>query len=167
MGKLAELELLAALLGTPGDESLEALQGVSTSEPWLQDAVAELAGIPLAEWQAEHTRLFVSGHPRTVCAPFASVWKEGKMQGQARDAALALYARGGFQPEAALPADFLGSELGLLAFLLGQNPLDEALVMDTLEHLRGWVPRFAKALRQESRVALYGALGERLGALFA
>lgn len=166
MEKLVELELLAVLLGTPGEEALEVLQSISTSEPWLQDAVTGLADVPLQEWQAEHTRLFVSGHPRTVCAPFASVWKEGKMQGQARDAALALYARAGFKPEAELPADFLGSELQLLAFLLAQNPLDESLVMDTLEHLRDWVPPFSEALRRESRVALYRAMGERLETLF-
>ena len=64
-----ELRMLAALLAHPESDALEALKDMLPAAPWLAEAIAELARIPLEHWQAEHTRLFVSGYPKTACPP--------------------------------------------------------------------------------------------------
>lgn len=167
MENVLELELLAALLAMPDEESQEVLAEIAATVPWMQPALAELAETPLETWQVEHTRLFISGHPRTFCPPFESAWREGRMQGHALDKVGSLYARAGFTPLAALPADYLGSELEWLASLLATAAVDEALVAESVEHLCGWVPKFASALQQDSQMELYRALGQKLEGLFA
>lgn len=160
-----ELELLAALLAMPQAGSLEALAEVAGETPWLQAAVDQLHSTPLEEWQAEHTRLFISGHPHTPCPPFESVWREGKMMGHSLDKVQRLYVQAGFTPSAELPADFLGSELELLAAVLAQQP-ESPLLGEVANHLHGWILPFARQLQAESRLALYRVLGEKLEAVF-
>ncbi|MDD3449604.1 MAG: molecular chaperone TorD family protein, partial [Gammaproteobacteria bacterium] len=90
-----ELRTLALLLAAPAEESLETMRDLAVHQPWLAPALEELEREPLAHWQAEHTRLFISGFPRTPCPPFASAWREGQLHGHAAVEQAGLYGRAG------------------------------------------------------------------------
>lgn len=75
----------AQLLGVPDATALATLQAMQPTWPQLQPAVLELQGLPLGEWQAEHTRLFISGYPHTACPPFESFYRHGDLHGKAVD----------------------------------------------------------------------------------
>ncbi len=160
------LRLLALLLGAPDGDSLTTLRELRPRHPWLQPAVDELAEIPLAQWQAEHTRLFVNGYPATPCAPFESIYRHGQMQGPACDELQRLYAAAGVAPAGDLPADYLGTMLAFAAWLLEQGTPEAGDRLRVLRqgHLGLWLPAFGARLRQESRLRLYRQLGRRLGA---
>ena len=161
------LSLLAGLLSSPTNESLTLLEQLAEEHAWLRQAVAELGTTPLEGWQAEHTRLFVSGYPHTACPPFESAYRGGDMGGKAAADLSELYRRVGLEPDEVAP-DYLGTELECAAYLLARpEPVDETLwkqLWDT--HLRGWVPRFARSLISESDLLLYRQVGAQLSTLF-
>ncbi|BCN93483.1 chaperone TorD [Thiomicrorhabdus immobilis] len=165
--KIQELIVLAGLLGEPCEESMEAIQELAPQLDWLsKEAVEEVASTPLERWQMEHTRLFVSGHPKTECAPFESVWAEGRMIGDSTFSIQTLYNKVQYKPDAELPADYLGSELEFLAFVLENYNEQQAFLVEILEHLHGWVPKFAKAVRIHADLSFYRDYAKRLEALF-
>lgn len=161
------LRLLAGLLASPGGDSLEVLRELAPANAWLGAPLAELEGLALDEWQAEHTRLFVSGHPKTACPPFESAFLSGAMFGTACEQLGDLYRRAGLEAEGA-PPDYLGTMLECAAWLTEQPCAHDEELRDELwqQHLAAWVPRFAATLTEESRLGLYRALGTQLGALF-
>jgi len=160
------LRVLAELLGMPDDDALPRLHDLQATQPWLGEAIAEVESLPLAEWQAECTRLFISGHPKTVCPPFASAYREGRMCGAAAEELSGLYARIGLEASS-VPPDYLGAMLECAAYLLESEG-------ETGEHwhelwdgqLAPWVPAFAEDLRRHSALELYRAMGEQLSELF-
>lgn len=165
--QLDELHILASLLGEPAEDSRDIIAELAPSLTWLsQTALDEIAQLPLEEWQAEHTRLFVSGHPSTPCLPFESVWQEGRMMGESTTQIHLLYQRIHFKPEADLPEDFLGSELIFLAEALTHYRDDEEFLMEILQHLHAWVPKWTKAVRIHSQLAYYQDYAKRLEKLF-
>ncbi|MEA1987875.1 MAG: molecular chaperone TorD family protein [Pseudomonadota bacterium] len=165
--KIQELVVLAGLIGEPCEESMEAIQELAPQLNWLSnEAVAEIESLPLERWQMEHTRLFISGHPKTECSPFESVWAEGRMMGETTDKINELYATVQYKPDAELPADFLGSELEFLAFVLENYSEQQAFLVEILEHLHTWVPKFAKSIRIHSDLAFYRDYAKRLESLF-
>ncbi|AGA89777.1 hypothetical protein Thimo_0949 [Thioflavicoccus mobilis 8321] len=68
------LRRLAGLLAQPADDALDLLRDWLPAAPWLAQAIAELAALPLAEWQGEHTRLFINGYPKTPCWSAPPTW---------------------------------------------------------------------------------------------
>lgn len=161
-----QLRLLSGLLASPGSESLDVLHELATEHLWLATSVTELDQTPLEEWQAEHTRLFISGHPKTVCPPFESAFLRGTMFSNACDQLGDLYRRAGLQAES-LPPDYLGTQLECAAWLSEQpcNHSSELLLELWREHLSVWLPRFGSALQQESRLLLYRLFGQQLAEL--
>jgi TorA maturation chaperone TorD len=159
------LRTLAALLSQPEDDALDALRDLLPQAPWLAEVVAELEGIPLERWQAEHTSLLLNGWPRTPCPPFESAYRHGQMGGSSATDLGNLYRRAGLRATEA-PPDYLGTLLECAAWLAEQP--DGAPLLRELEqeHLDRWVPRFARDLQANARLVLYRALGERLAALF-
>lgn len=165
--KIQELVVLAGLIGEPCEESMEAIQELAPQLNWLsEEAVAEIESLPLERWQMEHTRLFVSGHPKTECSPFESVWAEGRMMGEAASRIQSLYDEVQYKPDAELPADFLGSELEFLAFVLENYSDQEVFIVEILEHMHGWIPKFAKAIRIHAELTFYRDYAKRLETLF-
>jgi TorA maturation chaperone TorD len=158
-----ELRLLSQLLGTPEEESLKAIEELADAYPWLQPGAAELAGITLGEWQAEHTRLFISGFPTTVCPPFASARRHGCMGGSVVEELHAFYERCGLQSEG-LPEDYLGTMLECAAWLQEQGTQQSQELLSELwqQHLVPWLPEFGRKLADESRLGLYRDLGRQL-----
>lgn len=158
-----KLRLLSGLLAIPGDESLEVLREMAAGHDWLDQPVAELELMPLEEWQAEHTRLFISGHPRTPCMPFESAFLNGTMYGAACDHLGGLYRRAGLEASS-LPPDYLGTQLECAAWLREQTCTHSGELLQELwqRHLSGWLPRFGSALQQESRLQLYRQYGRKL-----
>jgi len=157
------LQLLGWLLAAPVDESRELLQEVPVTHDWLASPLEELAGISLDEWQAEHTRLFVSGHPRTACPPFESAWVNGMMLGSSTTAVAELYRKIGLEEDSVLP-DYLGTMLECAAYLEDQpDTHSQAMKLELWrEHLERWLPRFAQTLAEESQLALYRELAGQL-----
>ena len=157
------LRLLSGLLASPGIESLEVLRELAAEHAWMEKPVVELEQMPLEEWQAEHTRLFISGHPKTVCPPFESSFLSGTMFSTASDQLADLYRRAGLQAEG-LPPDYLGTQLECAAYLSEQpcNHGSELLQELWQEHLAAWLPRFGSTLQKESRLLLYRLFGLQL-----
>ncbi|MBF0262603.1 MAG: molecular chaperone TorD family protein [Magnetococcales bacterium] len=166
-----EMRLLAGMLAYPGQESLAVLRALADTEAWLKDAVAELHALPLDHWQAEHTRLFINGIPKTVCPPFASAWMtKALLNEQTLDTLERLYQSVGLQfPR--MWVDYLGTLLEVLAFLRlphdPRMPSPEGVhlqVADIVweEHLQPWLPDFARRLQSEARLELYRRVGQRL-----
>lgn len=158
------LQTLALLLGMPDKDALSTLEELAQTYPWLEQAVEELRTIPLAHWQAEHTRLFISGHPKTVCPPFESAYRHGRMEGPARTELEHLYRQAGLAPVEA-PADYLGTLLECAAYLSDKKA--HAALASALwdKHLRVWLPDFSSDLIEHSHLELYRVLGEQLAAL--
>lgn len=173
-----QLRLLAVLLAQPEADALEAIRDQLTHAPWLDPAIAELEGLPLAEWQGEHTRLFVNGYPKTPCPPFESAYHHGQMGGSAREELSSLYARAGLRAIGAA-SDYLGTMLECAAFLTeqcaqppgpaggwaGQDAPQRLLAELWEDHLIGWLPRFGRDLADAADLTLYRCLGEQLAEL--
>jgi TorA maturation chaperone TorD len=160
------LHLFSGLLASPCNGSLDVLRELAAEHVWLGQGVAELEQTPLEEWQAEHARLFISGHPKTVCPPFESAFLSGAMFGTACDQLGDLYRRAGLQAED-LPPDYLGTQLECAAYL-GEQPCNHsnALLQELWhQHLSAWLPRFGSVMQQESRLLLYRLLGQQLAEL--
>ena len=161
------LRLYAGLLASPTGDSLQVLQDLAAGHAWLRQPVAELAALPLAEWQAEHTRLFISGHPKTICPPFESAFMNGAMFGAACDQLGDLYRRAGLEVDGA-PPDYLGTMLECSAWL-AEQPCDHSRELARelwQDHLATWVPRFSATLGMDGQLALYRELGKRMESLF-
>ncbi|MDD5058786.1 MAG: molecular chaperone TorD family protein [Sideroxydans sp.] len=160
------LRLFSGLLASPGIESLDALREMAAEHVWLGESVAELEQMPLDEWQAEHTRLFICGHPKTVCPPFESAFLSNTMFSAASDQLADLYRRAGLQAEE-LPPDYLGTQLECAAYLNEQpcTRSSELLLELWREHLAAWLPKFGSALQNESRLQLYRLYGQQLAEL--
>jgi len=149
------------LLAAPEAESLEVLCELGPRLPWLDEAAAELATIGLAEWQAEHARLFVCGHPRTPCAPFETAQRHGMMSGPELEQLAVLYRGIGLQPDG-MPADYLGTLLECAAHLR-ETAADAGPAAELWrDHLLRWLPDYAAKLQSESRLGLYRQLGVQL-----
>lgn len=173
-GDAAELRLLAVLLAMPESESLDGLRDMLPAAPWLAPAVAELERLPLEHWQAEHTRLFISGYPRTPCPPFESAYRQGQMGGTTASELQGFYGRAGLTATE-VPADYLGTLLECAAYLTdlaqergeggGDCPAAALLVELWGDHLKRWLPRFARDLAEHAGLLLYRGLGSRLARL--
>ncbi|WP_236786449.1 TorD/DmsD family molecular chaperone [Allochromatium tepidum] len=168
----SHLRRLAMLLAMPETDALEALREIADEEPWLAEPIAELESLPPERWQAEHTRLFVSGYPKTPCPPFESAYRQGNMGGTAAPDLQGLYRRAGLE-SGEVPPDYLGTQLEFAAYLLdaGSGEGDTDCSAGTLaaelwsNHLCRWLPRFARDLQTQADLALYRGLGERLARL--
>ncbi|MFD2110678.1 TorD/DmsD family molecular chaperone [Thiorhodococcus fuscus] len=170
----AHLRRLSVLLAMPEEGALDALREMSDQAPWLAEAVAELEGVALDRWQAEHTRLFVSGYPKTPCPPFESAYRQGQMGGRMASDLVALYRRVGLEPQG-VPADYLGTLLECAAYLADlarsavtdSDPCPAVALERELwsDHLGRWLPRFATDLEHAAQLKLYRVLAVRLGAL--
>jgi len=160
------LRLLAGLLAAPGEESLEALTELAKEHPWLQAAVNQLAELSLAQWQVEHTRLFVSGYPKTRCPPFESVYRHHVMNSYLCEEISKLYRAVGLEPVEGLFPDYLGTLLECAAYLWEQPHYQPYREILWEQHIRSWVPRFADDLQQHSQLNLYQQLGHQLKELF-
>lgn len=159
-----QTRLYSLLLSSPQEDSLALLSELAQQEPWLEPALPQLQTTSLELWQAEHTRLFISGHPRTVCPPFESAYLEGRMYGTAVSELEDLYNRAGVDAPT-MPADFLPTMLECSAHLVEQNNAE--LLQELWEkHLDRWLPHFAKDLLQYSDFVLYQLLGKALGDLY-
>lgn len=164
----AHLRRLATLLAMPEQGALEALREIAPDVSWLNAALESLERLPLEHWQAEHTRLFVAGYPKTPCPPFESAYRQRQMSGAFAQDLQGLYQRAGLEARE-IPADYLGAELELAAFLLDQRRDDSTgCLVAELErelwedHLGRWLPRFARDLIEHAQLPLYRLLGEQL-----
>nr|VFJ94255.1 MAG: Nitrate reductase delta subunit [Candidatus Kentron sp. LFY]VFJ96700.1 MAG: Nitrate reductase delta subunit [Candidatus Kentron sp. LFY] len=159
------LRLLAGLLAAPEADSFVVLAALADEHAWLHDPIAELSTLGLPHWQSEHTRLFISNYPKTLCPPFESAYRGG-----APTVELAgLYLRVGLEANDISP-DYLGAMLECAAYLLEKSDFatDSDLWHELWdEHLAAWVPRFSDDLiNTENCLLLYRCLGEKLSALF-
>lgn len=161
-----QLRRLSLLLAMPDQDALEALKEMLPAAPWLAPALPELEGLPAERWQTEHTRLFVSGFPKTPCPPFESAYRQGGMGGTSAGDLARLYRNAGLEATA-VSADYLGTMLEFAAYLLEQGNAWDLLNELWSEHLERWVPRFARDLETHSRLQLYRTLGAELAKLFA
>jgi TorA maturation chaperone TorD len=164
-----KLRLLAGLLAMPGEDGLAVIAELALTESWLLPAVAELTTAPwnLHRWQGECTRLFINGHPKTVCPPFESSYIHGYQNGAACDELLHIYQYIGLQPQEDIFPDYLGIILEAAAYLAEQDPFDaETWELLWQPHVVRWVPRFAKDLQDHSHLQFYRLLGVKLQELF-
>jgi len=157
-------KILAQLLGQPNEGSLEAMQELLEENSWLDAAIDELRATPLDQWQAEHTRLFINGYPKTACPPYGSIHRHDRMEGPICDELRSLYQRAGLAPVQEVPPDYLGTLLEFAAWLHEQETGEARGLLDELRdrHLAGWLPDYADCLQRESRLRLYRDMGAQL-----
>lgn len=155
---------LAQLLGQPEEGSLETLKDMLGEHGWLGAAIEELRVTPLDQWQAEHTRLFINGYPKTACPPYVSIQRHGRMEGPVCDELASLYRRAGLAPIREVPSDYLGTILEFAAWLSRQETSEAHGLLRELRdrHLADWLPDYAGCLRRESRLRLYRDMGLQL-----
>jgi len=158
------LRFLAGLLAAPNEGALAILGELTGGFPWLADAQRELAAIALDEWQAEHGRLFINGHPHTPCLPFQSAQLDRMMPGPSTAAVATFYRDLGLAADDVAP-DYLGAMLECAAYLAETPQAQEKERAIWSEHLLRWLPRYAETLQSESRLQLYRGLGGELTAL--
>jgi len=147
----------------PENDALDALLDIQPQAPWLESALPELSQIPLQRWQGEHTRLFLTGYPKTSCPPYESAYRQGVMGGTAAGELVELYRHAGLQATD-IPADYLGTMLECAAYLM-ERGMDDLLRELTDEHLRLWVPRFARDLQDAAELRFYRELGKQIESL--
>jgi len=157
---------------------LRDLLGATRLEAWgdgdlplapLVREVKSLEEMPLEQLQGEHTRLFVSGHPRLPCPPYESAYREGRLLGRASGTVHALYRRWGLEVNGEM-ADHVGAELEFMAFLVGLPQDAETTAAQRAflrDHLLAWLPRFAADVEQHARLGFYQALARLLTAFLA
>nr|VFJ52716.1 MAG: chaperone TorD involved in molybdoenzyme TorA maturation [Candidatus Kentron sp. FM]VFJ54895.1 MAG: chaperone TorD involved in molybdoenzyme TorA maturation [Candidatus Kentron sp. FM]VFK09660.1 MAG: chaperone TorD involved in molybdoenzyme TorA maturation [Candidatus Kentron sp. FM] len=158
------MRLLAGLLAAPEDDSLSVLTELAREHAWLREPVVELADVGLPYWQTEHTGLFISNYPKTICPPFESAYRSGNMEGVAAQELTELYLRIDLEAED-VPADYLGTILECAAYLLEMpEPPDDALWRELWEqHVVSWVPRFVDdILGMKNCLLLYHQLAHQL-----
>ncbi|VFM95258.1 MAG: chaperone TorD involved in molybdoenzyme TorA maturation [Candidatus Kentron sp. G] len=158
------MRLLAGLLAAPEEDSLSVLAELAKEHVWLREAAAELAEVGLPHWQTEHTGLFISNYPKTICPPFESAYRSGSMEGVAAQELTELYLRIDLKVED-VPADYLGAILECAAYLLEMpEPPDDGLWRELWDqHVVSWVPRFADdILGMKNCLLLYRQLAHRL-----
>ena len=161
-----ELRILSSLLGAPDLDAKEAVRELAVHYTWLKPAAEELDELPIGAWQAEHTRLFISGYPNTPCPPFESAYLSGRMYGPQESSLKDLYRRLGMMPTG-VPADYLGTLLECLAHVNAEPDIGRAYWSELWDdHLGRWVPRFCRDLQKESKLVLYRVVAERLCVLF-
>jgi len=159
----SRLRLFAILLASPERDSAEVLSELRIDHSWLKKACDQLAGFSLAHWQAEHTRLFVTGFPKTACPPFKSAYHGQGLHSSAAEDLAGFYRELGLFAQD-MPPDYLGTLLECWAFLIEQSH-DGAAKTLWAEHLAPWLPRFASDLKESSQLELYRALADQLDAL--
>lgn len=161
------LRVLAGLLAAPGEESLETIKELAQEHVWLVPSVEQLSQMSLEHWQAEHTRLFVNGHPKTACPPFESVYRHGVMNSHLCDEVDELYHTVGLEVAGEFFPDYLGTLLECAAYVSEHLPVHQDS-WETLwqKHLVSWVPRFAEDLQKNSKLKFYQELGNQLKELF-
>lgn len=163
LARLAELDVAP---DGPAGEIVASLQGA--------ESPSELA----RRLAIEHLRLFGGlregyGPP----PPYESLWREGRMMGEATVAALHAYGEAGFQPEGRWgPPDHLAEELRFVAALAnGEDTAREAGRKDEVQwarrrqadfverHLMGWVPDYCRAIESQAKEPLYQTLARITG----
>ncbi len=162
---VARLRLYAVLLGVPESDSLQALDEQRSEHQWLVACCEELHDTPFERWQAEHTRLFVTGFPNTVCPPFESAMRGQGMSGSAMEELEGFYRGLGLSARG-MPPDYLGTMLECWAYLTERSDEDAAATLWE-RHLASWLPGFAGTLRRSAELMLYRRFGEQLERLCA
>jgi TorA maturation chaperone TorD len=161
------LQLLALLLGAPQDGSLEVLEALAGEHPWLAAPLDELRGVPLAQWQGEHTALFVNGYPKTAAPPFISALRHGQMGGGAEEELLGFYRRLGLEPNG-VPADYLGTLFECAAWLLSQQEQRQGELDELWQnYMLPILPEFSQRLIEQGRLRLYREMGKELKRIYS
>ncbi|MGD8207390.1 MAG: molecular chaperone TorD family protein [Thiohalocapsa sp.] len=161
-----ELFILSGLLQVPGNIAKEFVLDVGQSWAWLREAVRDLQGMSLDEWQREYVELFLRRGTEISCPPYESDYCVEDPADACAVRLAEIHMLAGV-PVSNMPPDYIGSELRLLAQLLEYDTqADPALAEELWGRLRAWVPRFAADLEQRSRLSLYRALGRRLAQIF-
>ncbi len=119
--------------------------------------------------QAEYTRLFISGYPKTPCPPYESAYREGRLMGQANVSVRALYSQWGMVVDPPL-GDHIATELEFLAFLTALAMTAPEIAEQALttraaflsEHPGQWIPQFAANLQTHAQIEGYRLLANLL-----
>jgi len=111
--------------------------------------------LPLEELQIEYTRLFINGSPHVVAPPYASVYLDKSLQGQATEKINSFYgARGFFMREDSDLPDHIVHQLEFLA-LLTQSGDQESESLFLTQMFFPWFRLFAPRVVQESQHPFY------------
>ena len=142
------------------------LKELANEEETLNQIITGFQKEPLSELQAEYTRLFINGYPKTCCPPYESVYLEGQMVGQVNRIVMEIYQNWGFSVNPRL-ADHVSTELEFLAFLLTASEISEISDMASKEytdflthHINRWIPQFTADLRYCASLDVYKMLSD-------
>lgn len=169
--KALRYKFLSRCLAYPNEAFIpalrEALDKIDAHRDELLALVAAFEREEAEPLQAEYTRLFLNGYPRTICPPYESVYLEKRMHGESTVAVQAAYAEWEMSVEPGL-IDHLATELEFLAFLASAESLDGDMSADARkaadafmqQHLSRWTPQFVADLKAGAKLDAYRMLGE-------
>jgi len=166
------LRFLSLCFAYPNDAFLPALREKQEHIEKNRETFETLTGMFEQEnneqLQGEYTRLFITGYPNTPCAPYESVFLEGRMLGTCCRKIQLHYEEWGMTVDPGL-VDHISTELEFLAFLASAATLDEtredarhtyhAFIQD---HLSRWLPLFSGKLSSHAKLAPYRHLASLL-----
>jgi TorA maturation chaperone TorD len=176
--KAHRFKFLSQCLAFPNEAFIpalnEALGKIDANRDELLAIIAAFEHEETEPLQAEYTRLFLNGYPRTVCPPYESVYLEKRMHGEAAVAVAAAYAEWEMSVEPGL-IDHLATELEFLAFLASAESLDNAVSTEARkasdafmkQHLTRWMPQFVADLKAGAKLDAYRMLGEVMESVLA
>lgn len=176
--KALRYKFLSRCLAYPNEAFIpalrEAMEKIDANRDELRDLVAAFEREDVETLQAEYTRLFLNGYPRTICPPYESVYLEQRMHGEAAVAVAAAYAEWEMSVEPCL-IDHLATELEFLAFLASAESLENELSEEARkasdafmqQHFRRWTPQFVADLKAGATMDAYRMLGEVMETVLA
>ncbi|MEI3377116.1 MAG: molecular chaperone TorD family protein [Coriobacteriales bacterium] len=159
-------------------EDLRTLSSRFQSADRVMTCMEELSGIDegvLKEMRVEFTSLLCSNH-KDAPFPYESVYstQERLLMRSSRDDVVAQYEAAGFRPlqeSGHEPEDHLSIQLRFLAALLAAEAGVQGELVSIFpeearetrkrfvaEHMKGWIPRFAKEVEARAQLPLYPAL---------
>ncbi len=114
-----------------------------------------------AEQQAEYTRLFISGFPKTPCPPYESFFTQGILFGKANEIVRKIYSDWEMDVIPSL-ADHISTEFEFLAFLSAvketsdyTNDAKQTFTYFLNNHILNWILDFAYTLQNNTKNNYY------------
>ncbi len=152
----AEWHLIARLFSYPEQAPDEPPLCSGASGP-ARALAAEMRNLSPVRLQNEYTRLFINALPQVPCAPYGSVYLEGRVMGDSTVSVREIYRKYGLAPNE-LP-DHIAVECEFLGWLHGVALNDPRAAEDylaVLDHLKQWAPAFFDCVERHDQLGCFG-----------
>jgi len=161
-----EFFIIAKLLTYPTDELKDELKNIIDDSDFknndtIKSILNYLSNNEIIETlQAEYTRLFVTGYPKTPCPPYFSAYQTGLIVSEHTDKLYNLYEEYGVELSNEQFPDFIPTMLEFMTLFLTNEMYDEAKKFHK-EYL-SWLVEFADNIRRNTKEQYFLKIAELL-----